>query len=207
MTYTCSGCGDSYTEVIASNGAHTFGERKFTAATCTRMGNSYIVCADCGTKYDERVHEALGHNYSAASEFAITVEATCDLDGAIYRACTRCGESEDVVYRTLPAKGHYYFVYSDSVAATCETPGMTQSKSCLNCGIKVQAEIIPALGHKANKDGQCERCDSLMSENGDVCTCMCHKTSFFGKLIYKILNFFWKLFKINPACDCGQTHY
>ena len=207
MTYTCSGCGNSYTEVIASNGAHTVGERKYNAATCTSVGNSYAICADCGTKYDERVHEALGHNYSAASEFAITVEATCDQDGAIYRVCTRCGEREGVVYRTLLAKGHYYFVYGDAVAATCETPGMTQSKSCLNCGIRVEAEVIPALGHKANKYGQCERCDSLMSEDGNVCTCMCHKTSFFGKLIYKIVNFFWKLFKIKPVCDCGATHY
>ena len=204
---TCSACGDTYSEVIKAKGSHTFGERKYTAATCTTKGNSYIVCADCGTKYDERIHEELGHNYSVADEYAIRVEATCENDGAIYRGCTRCGEREDAVYRTLPARGHYYFIYSDSVAATCETPGMTQAKGCLNCGMKVEPEIIPALGHKANKDGQCERCDSLMNEDGSACTCMCHKTSVFGKLIYKIVCFFWKLFKIKPACECGATHY
>ena len=151
-------------------------------------------------------HSIFGR-YLPHSSLACFLESTCEKDGAIYRGCTRCGEREDVVYRTVPAKNHYYFIYSDAVAATCETPGMTQAMSCLNCGMKVEPEIIPALGHKANKDGQCERCDSLMNEDGSACTCMCHKTSVFGKLIYKIVCFFWKLFKIKPACECGATHY
>lgn len=38
------------------------------------------------------------------------------------------------------------------------------------------------------------------------CSCNCHKSGFMS-LIYKILRFFWKLFKINPVCACGATHY
>ena len=153
------------------------------------------------------------HNFSAAADVAVRVDATCESNGAIYRACTRCGEVEkdkngnEVVYKTLLATGHYFFIYSDAVAPTCETPGMTEAKSCLDCGMKFEPTIIPALGHKAGKDGQCERCDSLMYEDGSACTCMCHKTSFFGKLIYKIVRFFWKLFKINPTCGCDAIHY
>ena len=206
-TFTCKNdASHTYTEIIKADGSHALGERKYTAATCTTAGNSYALCSLCGEKYDERTHEALGHNYSADGEFAKTIEATCEKDGAIYRSCTRCGEVENTVYRNLVAKGHYYFIYSDAVAPTCEKPGYTESKSCLDCGMKVEPELIPALGHKAGKDGQCERCDSLMNENG-VCTCMCHKTSFFGKLIYKIFRFFWKLFKIKQICGCGVIHY
>ncbi|MBQ3135871.1 MAG: leucine-rich repeat domain-containing protein [Clostridia bacterium] len=38
------------------------------------------------------------------------------------------------------------------------------------------------------------------------CTHMCHKSGFMG-FIWKIVQFFWKLFKINPVCECGMAHY
>ncbi len=38
------------------------------------------------------------------------------------------------------------------------------------------------------------------------CTCMCHKSGFMS-FIYKIFRFFWKIFKTNPMCSCGITHY
>lgn len=40
----------------------------------------------------------------------------------------------------------------------------------------------------------------------DKCSCRCHKGGIAG-FIYRILRFFWKLFKINPVCTCGVTHY
>ncbi len=44
------------------------------------------------------------------------------------------------------------------------------------------------------------------SDNTDDCSCNCHKGGFIG-FIYKILRFFWKLFKTNPVCACGVAHY
>lgn len=43
-------------------------------------------------------------------------------------------------------------------------------------------------------------------EPSNDCSCNCHKTGFMS-FIWKILRFFYKLFKINPVCDCGTTHY
>lgn len=40
----------------------------------------------------------------------------------------------------------------------------------------------------------------------DDCSHMCHKTGFMG-FIWKIINFFQKLFRISPVCDCGVAHY
>ena len=40
----------------------------------------------------------------------------------------------------------------------------------------------------------------------DNCSCMCHKDGFMG-FIWKIVSFFWKLFKMNPVCACGANHY
>ena len=44
------------------------------------------------------------------------------------------------------------------------------------------------------------------SDNSENCSCNCHKGGFMG-FIYKILRFFWKLFKTNPVCACGAEHY
>ncbi|MBQ3085755.1 MAG: hypothetical protein IJC45_00315 [Clostridia bacterium] len=38
------------------------------------------------------------------------------------------------------------------------------------------------------------------------CDCMCHKDGILG-FFYKIIGFFWKIFKINPVCQCGVAHY
>ncbi len=38
------------------------------------------------------------------------------------------------------------------------------------------------------------------------CSCNCHKSGFLA-FIWKILRFFYKLFKINPVCSCGIAHY
>ncbi len=38
------------------------------------------------------------------------------------------------------------------------------------------------------------------------CDCNCHKSGFMG-FLWKIINFFNKLFKLNPVCECGAEHY
>ncbi len=48
-----------------------------------------------------------------------------------------------------------------------------------------------------------EETDTPDSSN---CSCICHKGGFNG-FLYKIVLFFWKLFKMNPVCSCGVAHY
>lgn len=40
----------------------------------------------------------------------------------------------------------------------------------------------------------------------DTCSCNCHKDGFMG-FIWKIINFFQKLFRTNKTCSCGAYHY
>lgn len=48
---------------------------------------------------------------------------------------------------------------------------------------------------------------SVIEENlAKSCDCKCHKSGFMG-FIWKIINFFNKLFKINKTCACGEVHY
>lgn len=82
-TYTCSDCGDSYTETVdALDHSYVLSE---TPATCTAPGSKTYTCSACGDSYTETIG-ALGHSYA---------------DGA----CTRCGavdpnagSGEDGVY-------------------------------------------------------------------------------------------------------------
>jgi len=53
-----------------------------------------------------------------------------------------------------------------------------------------------------DKDATCD-CGFDRTDN---CSCNCHKSGFMG-IIWKILRFFYKLFKANPVCACGVAHY
>ena len=80
-TFTCSLCGDSYTEVIAASGhkysngkctvcgnvdpncSHSYTSKVTTAATCTNAGVKTYTCSKCGNSYTESI-AATGHSYS-----------------------------------------------------------------------------------------------------------------------------------------------
>jgi hypothetical protein len=66
------------------------------------------------------------------------------------------------------------------------------------------SEAIAAKGHiNKNGDGKCDNCDYIYD---NTCDHMCHKSGFNG-FIWKIVRFFWNLFKMNPVCECGVAHY
>jgi hypothetical protein len=61
-TYTCTLCGDSYTESIAATG-HSFGAWTVTTTpTCTQKGEETRTCASCGDS-EYRDVNTTGHNY------------------------------------------------------------------------------------------------------------------------------------------------
>ena len=93
-----------------------------------------------------------------------------------------------------------------AVKATCETDGSTEGRYCSECGtVFKEVQVVPATGHgDYNGDGHCDACGKT---NDGPCDCICHKDFWLMKIIYKILQFFWKLFKIGHTCSCGATHY
>ena len=74
MTYTCSLCGDSYTETINPIG-HDYSSI-VTRPTCTAGGYTTYTCSACGDKYTGNETAATGHNFVNGS-------------------CSNCGESCD----------------------------------------------------------------------------------------------------------------
>ena len=61
-TYTCSGCGDSYTETIPALG-HGYSQ-SVIAPTCTAQGYTLYSCSGCGDEYADSFVAAAGHSYA-----------------------------------------------------------------------------------------------------------------------------------------------
>ena len=158
-TYTCAGCGDTYTEPIDALG-HIQSEVHISsldkAPTCTEDGYTYyeIRCSrdenGCGHKLlDEKkvAVAALGHN---AGEPVIEnrIEATYTTAGSydevIY--CTRCNTELSRVHKTIPILTHSH-VYEREVtkAPTCTEKGI-ETFTCKLCN-DTYTDEIPALGH------------------------------------------------------------
>ena len=135
LTYTCTNCGDSYTEAITASG-HDYESTVTAEATCTEEGVRTYTCANCGDSYTETI-TASGHDY----ESAVTTESTCTTDGVLTYTCTNCGDSYT---EAITASGHDY-ESTVTAEATCTEEGV-RTYTCANCGDSY-TEVIPATGH------------------------------------------------------------
>ncbi len=111
-TWTCSKCGDSYTEELAALG-HSYG-CETTPATCTEAGCEVYTCEHCGDSYTVAL-PALGHSYEVT-----TATATCTTAGYTLYRCA-CGS--EYMTDLVEATGHDYTV--EVVEPTCTEHGYT----------------------------------------------------------------------------------
>ena len=135
-TYTCSRCGDSYTEDIETI-PHTEKTVR-TEPTCTAKGEEYTVCAVCDKRLSETQEiPALGHDYDST-----VTPPTCTEKGYTTYTCSMCGDSYTA--DETEAAGHKY----DSVVTlpTCTEKGYT-TYTCSACGDSYKSDETEALGH------------------------------------------------------------
>lgn len=90
-TYTCSNCGDTYTETIPKlpeeKHTHSYKATVTKQPTCTENGTKTYTCS-CGDSYTESI-PATGHNYVSR----VTKEPTKSQEGVMTYTCTNCGHS------------------------------------------------------------------------------------------------------------------
>lgn len=132
-TYTCSVCGDTYTETTPATG-HSYNS-VLTAPTCTDEGYTTHTCSTCGDTYTDSTVPALGHDYVETIS-----SATCTTDGVATYTCSHCG---DTYTKVIPATGHKYT--ATVVEPTCTEDGTT-TYTCSVCG-DTYTETTPATGH------------------------------------------------------------
>lgn len=196
-TFTCSACGDSYTEVIEKDPKH-YAELKYKSATCTEDGYERAVC-ECGFVMVDKVYEKLGHFYN----YTVTLHPTHTREGSEIADCIRCDDTFINTIDKLP--DHYYGYFVKTYDPTCTEGGYTVHQC--SCGDSYTDSYTSALGHTRSKNGDwCSVCGVDMEPEKKDCDHMCHQKGFMG-FIWSIVQFFWKLFKMNPVCECGAAHY
>ncbi len=139
-------------------------------------------------------------------------EATCSSPEIRRYTCISCGEIVEKEYGE--PLDHVWIEQAEEIA-TCTRPGHSAYYKCvrINCEAEYGAGkiVYPAKNHTdGDGNGKCDYCNSLFytdTAGTKLCDCLCHNDGFFMKIIYKIVSFIWKLFKINNACACGAVHY
>ena len=114
-------------------------------------------------------------------------------------------ELAPVSYDTaMCAFNKHKFTSAVTTAPTClETGVMTYT--CSNCGT-FYTEEVEATGHTdRDNDNYCDDCG--VEINHIDCSHICHSTNKFMQFIWKILNFFNKIFKMDEKCECGKMHW
>ncbi len=142
-TYTCTVCGETYTEVIPAKG-HTYGD--FVAD-----GDVHKKVCSCGDVVTE------AHAYD---EGVVTKEPTATEEGIKTYTCTVCGNTKTT---TLPAtgtgeptddpceEGHTWNEGVVTTPATCAVDGV-KTFTCTVCG-EQKTEVIPATGVHTYDEG------------------------------------------------------
>lgn len=114
--------------------------------SCAADGHSYVNCAVCGVKMDEKT---LPKGQHVVGDDKVTVtEATCTADGSYKKVCTVCGQ--DAETGSIPAKGHTAGEWVTEKEATCSEAGVKKCY-CSVCEAEVASQSIDQTRHIASK--------------------------------------------------------
>ncbi len=203
QTRECSICGEiqkrANTELGYIDHSYVIVEGK--QPNCTEDGyRAYEKCKWCELSYGYNVIPALGHQ-----------------DGNGDGICERCGYDDgsgdtgesggESGGTTIPdgTHTHAYGEWETAKSATCTVNGQDK-RVCATCG-GIETRVVGAKGHSYGDDNICDTCgEAKPGAVTEPCDHLCHESGFMG-FIWKIVQFFWKLFKMNPECSCGAAHY
>ena len=221
----CVFCKTATEEEPTDAKGHTVAVIDGVPPTCTETGlTEGKHCEECGEVFvSQETVIALGHDYKA-----VVTAPDCENGGYTTYTCTACGDT--YVANEVAPDGHNKgeVVVENEVAPKCDVAGSYDLVVyCDVCGEKLDRETVEvdALTHiDENGDYICdngcgyeyekpeeptpdEPTPDTPEEPTDIaCDHMCHQSGFMG-FIWKIVQFFWYLFEMNPICKCGVTHY
>ena len=192
----CDACGEVIVAQTATDKiAHTEETIPAVDTTCSKAGlTEGTKCSVCGEILVAQTEtEKLEHSYKSS-----VIVPTCTNGGYTTFTCSVCGDS----YKSneTPKLGHNMNEFIVTKQPTCSEKGAKVSE-CSQCDYS-ETQSINTTEHNY-KDGVCVECGNIKVQN---CDHLCHKGGFMG-FLWKIVQFFWKLFKMNPVCECGATHY
>lgn len=205
---SCTVCSAQEQKVV-STGIHELIVKVRVEPTCEEEGYIIRVCKNCGFEDEKEILpvDSTIEGHEVNTDYYKTVsEATCTLAEQREYTCIHCGEKVVKAYGEM--LDHVWLTQAAEVS-TCDRAGHDEYYRCVRCLEERGRVNYPANGHNdADGDNKCDDCSKVFYEEGTKqCGCLCHKEGWLMKLIYKIVCFFWKLFKISPSCACGAVHY
>jgi len=94
--FTCSHCGDLYTELGAPALGHDFEWEIVLAASCVEVGHKNYSCTRCSEIGNSSTIPATGHFFG---EIAIKTPPSVGMDGIEIQTCEKCGYIKSLLYR------------------------------------------------------------------------------------------------------------
>ena len=174
-------------------------------AKCEVNAIESATCPICGDVFTREVeNSALTHSFS---NYEVVDAPACGVEGKKVAACDNgCNATDEKVVDALT---HSFTEYTYNKDATCTADGTKTAACDNNCGetTTIIAEGTMLTHTDADEDFKCDNdCGYEFENPADTCEHICHKTGIMG-ILWKIVQFFSKLFKINPVCECGVAHY
>ena len=160
-------------------------------------------------KIDESlIGEEITLKLSNGTEYTVTVY---DTEIEIYLSEKVTVANANILLNCAAGK-HSFTNYVSNNDATCTADGTKTALCGYGCG---KTDKVTDTGSKkahidANGDSKCDIGGEAMENTAtsDNCDHLCHSNNWFIKnIIWKIVSFFWKLFRMNPTCTCGAAHY
>lgn len=157
--FTCSVCGDHYTEEIPALGHDLISS--IIAPTCTEKGYTLKKCQRPGCSHEEKtdVVPALGHDIRIS-----VYDPTCTAESYTIKWCTRCSHREKTDIK--PALGHDWGDWVITRQPTTALEGR-KKRVCKRCGISGYGSI-PKLKAPSISDQIKALQDSLTKLQGDI---------------------------------------
>ena len=197
----CANCGTVLESITIPARGHLPGEWiTVKAATCKEKGVEQRLCKHCSTVLDTRDIPLSDHS---RGEWMTVKEPTCTEKGLKTVRCTVCEKILDSA--PIPAKDHTPGEWITVKAPTCSEQGSAEQR-CVNCGTLLGTDVLATVDHRdMDNDGFCDWCGKELESH--KCNCLCHKSSAISKFFWKILRFFYKIFRVNKVCTCGDAHW
>ncbi|MBR6917296.1 MAG: leucine-rich repeat protein [Clostridia bacterium] len=150
-TYTCTVCGETYTEEIAAL-EHDYYLADEVEPSCTERGYYVYRCYNCGDEYEEEYGEPAGHDYKLMSTYI----PSCEWGGVRVYVCSACYDTYEEDYAE-PLGHDFSEKFTVDKAPTQTAPGL-KSRHCTRCSETTDKTEIPAIVY-ADAD-----CDGVVSE-------------------------------------------
>ena len=170
-----------------------------TPATCNTDGSKTTTCLTCKTVIFHEVIPAKGHGNTYS---VTTVAPTCSSVGEKVIYCYDCNKA--VGSEEIECTSHNSGAWNVDFEPVAGRDGQ-MTRYCINCGTPLESKVIVGNNSGNNSDNNNGNNSDNNTDNVS-CSHMCHSTGFMS-FFWKIVCTFWKLFKMNPVCECGMAHY